>query len=108
MIRLSNRRRRRTSSTLPKRKPSLGELAAVAFALFGVVPALFSAIGLVAFAARDVEDIWLLNLILIATTCFFVFFFLKGLRLAARLMSLIDRTPRRASPSRRRRSPQAA
>ncbi len=79
------------SPDLPRRKPSLGELAGVAFAIFVVVPALFSAIGLVAFAAQDVEAIWILNLILIATTGFFVFFFLKGLRLAARLIKLIDK-----------------
>jgi hypothetical protein len=63
----------------------------VAFAIFIVVPALFSAIGLVAFAAKDVQAVWLLNLILVATTCLFVCFFLKGLRLAARLTRLIDK-----------------
>ncbi len=84
-------RRSRPSAALPRRKPSLGELAAVAFALFVVVPALFSAIGLVAFAAKDVEAIWALNLIILATTCLFVFFFLKGLRLAVRLIRLVDR-----------------
>jgi hypothetical protein len=83
--------RSRSSSALPRRKPSLGELAAVAFAIFVVVPALFSAIGLVAFAAQDVEALWVLNLIIIATTCFFIFFFLKGLRLAVRLIRLVDR-----------------
>lgn len=76
---------------VPKRKPSLGELAAVVFAIFVVVPVLFSAIGLVAFVAQDVETIWMINLILIATTCSFVFFFLKGLRLAARLIHVIDK-----------------
>ena len=83
--------RRRRSSTLPRRKPSLGELAAVTFALFVVVPALFSGIGLVAFAAQDVEAVWMLNLILVATTCLFIFFFLKGVRLAAKLINIIDR-----------------
>jgi hypothetical protein len=83
--------RSRTPSTLPRRKPSLGELAAVAFALFVVVPALFSAIGLVAFATKDVEAVWVLNLIIIATTGFFIFFFLKGLRLAVRVIRLVDR-----------------
>jgi hypothetical protein len=87
----STRKAGRKPSTLPKRKPSLGEVAAVAFALFVVVPVLFSAIGLVAFAAQDVEAVWLLNLIIIATTCFFIFFFLKGLRLAVRLLRLVDR-----------------
>lgn len=82
---------RSSQSTLPKRKPSLGELAAVAFALFIVVPALFSAIGLIAFAAHDVEAVWMLNLIIIATTCFFIFFFLKGLRFAAKLIRVIDK-----------------
>jgi len=84
-------KRARRSTALPRRKPSLGELAAVSFALFVVVPALFSAIGLVAFAAQDVEAVWALNLIILATTCLFVFFFLKGLRLAARLIRLIDK-----------------
>lgn len=78
-------------SNRPRRKPSLGELAAVAFALFVVVPALFSGIGLIAFAAKDVEAVWLLNLILVAATCLFVFFFFKGLRLAARLIRIIDK-----------------
>jgi hypothetical protein len=82
---------RKPISTPPKRKPSLGELVAIAFAVFVVVPALFSAIGLVAYAAQDVQAIWMLNLILIATTCFFIFFFLTGLRLAARLIRLIDK-----------------
>ena len=85
------RRRRPSPSPVPGRKPSLGELAAVAFALFVVVPALFSGIGLIAFAAQDVEAAWLLNLILIGTASFFIFFFLKGLRLAARLIRLIDK-----------------
>ncbi|MBA2564386.1 MAG: hypothetical protein H0V09_03035 [Gemmatimonadetes bacterium] len=84
-------RGRRSPGALPRRKPSLGELVAVAFALFVVVPALFSAIGLVAFAAQDVEAVWLLNLILVLTTCLFVFFFLRGLRLAARLIRMIDK-----------------
>jgi hypothetical protein len=83
--------KRYRSSALPRRKPSLGEVAAVAFSIFVVVPFLFSAIGLVAFAAKDVQAIWVLDLIIGATTCLFVFFFLKGLRLAVRLIRLIDR-----------------
>lgn len=82
---------RRRSSALPRRKPSLGELVAVGFACFVLVPFLFSAIGLVAFAAQDVEAVWMLNLIIIATTCFFIFFFLRGIRLAARLIKLVDK-----------------
>ena len=84
-------RRRRGASALPRRKPSLGELVAVGFACFVLVPFLFSAIGLIAFAAQDVEAVWVLNLIILGTTAFFIFFFLKGIRLAARLIKLVDR-----------------
>lgn len=85
-----NKNRTLTSSALPSRKPSLGELAAVIFAVFVVVPVLFSAIGLVAYAAQDVREVWLLNLIIVGTTGFFIFFFLKGLRVAARLIRVVD------------------
>ena len=50
-------RKRSRSSALPRRKPSLGELVAVGFACFVLVPFLFSAIGLIAFAAQDVEAV---------------------------------------------------
>ena len=52
----ARRRQRRPPSALPRRKPSLGELAAVAFAIFLVVPVLFSAIGAVAYAAQGVTE----------------------------------------------------
>jgi hypothetical protein len=84
-------RRRRPPSALPRRKPSLGEIAAVAFAIFVVVPALFSAIGLVAYAAQGVTEVWQINLILTATCGLFIFSLLKGIRLASNLIDAIDR-----------------
>ena len=86
----ARRRQRRPPSALPRRKPSLGELAAVAFAIFIVVPVLFSAIGAVAYAAQGVTEIWQINLILVATCGLFIFSLLKGIRLASRLIDAID------------------
>ena len=89
-------RRRRPPSALPRRKPSLGEIAAVVFAVFVVIPVLFSAIGLVAYAAQGVTEVWQINLILVATCGLFIFSLLKGIRLASRLIDTIDRRRTRA------------
>jgi hypothetical protein len=84
------------------------------FAVFVVVPVLFSAIGLVAYAAQGVTEVWQINLILTATCGLFIFSLLKGIRLASNLIDAIDRKrARRLSPRdpptvRRRKAPSRA